>query len=130
MPSSVTYRFLRMASILKRSSKIWRLHLRRVTFLRNIITTAIYIYIYIYISVSYEMTLCRMIFRQSSDIYIYIYIYIYISNKSHKYKYTRGKCARNLNLTMPTNAMCTTQHLSLKITQTISYWTLIYKRIT
>ena len=27
-------------------------------------------------------------------------------------RWSTGKCARNLNLTMPTNGICTTQHLS------------------
>ena len=40
------------------------------------------------------------------------------------------KCARSLNLTMSTNGICTTQHLSLKMTHTSSYGTIIYNRIT
>ena len=40
------------------------------------------------------------------------------------------ECARNLNLTIQTNGICTTQHLSKKMTRINSYGTLTQKRIT
>ena len=39
------------------------------------------------------------------------------------------RCARNLSLTMRTNGICTTQHLSRRNTRTNSNWNLTYKRI-
>ena len=41
-----------------------------------------------------------------------------------------GKCARNSNLTILTNGICTTQHLSEKMPCISSYETLTYKRLT
>ena len=45
-------------------------------------------------------------------------------------RWSTGRCARNLNLTKPTNGICTTQHLSKKMTHINSYGTLTYRLIT
>ena len=43
-------------------------------------------------------------------------------------RWSTGRCARNLNLIIRTNGICTTQHLSWKITHINSYGTLTYTR--
>ena len=68
----------------------------------------IYIYIYIYIWVCVCVCVCVCVYiSYNLIVYIYIYIYIYIYN--------------NVNFTIRTNGICTTQHLSWRIKCTNTY---------
>ena len=79
---------------------------------------------------------CRLCGDRDETINHIISEYSKLSQKEYKTRHkglarwSTERSARNLNLTTPTNGICTTQHLSQKIKHIDSYGTLTYVRIT